>query len=88
VEVQKSDKDTNSKLFYYKNAEDLFKAQETFIKISDHLTRYVDKLDVNLREKYYEILLVVICRGEFRLHSLGYFEECKSLSKKQLELKN
>ncbi|CAD8065815.1 unnamed protein product [Paramecium primaurelia] len=88
IEVQKADKDTNSKLFYYKHQEDLFKAQEYFIKIAEQITKYIDKLDENLREVCYEILLVIIDRGEFRLHSLGYFEECKQLSKKQLELKN
>lgn len=56
--------------------------QQTFIKIADHITNYVDKLDRNLREKYYQILDVVCTRGELRLNQLGYFDECQKLSKK------
>lgn len=34
------------------------------------------------------ILDDVCTRGELRLSQLGYFEECKSLSKRQLNEKN
>ncbi|CAD8211639.1 unnamed protein product [Paramecium pentaurelia] len=88
IAVSKSDKDSQLSQFYYKSYDDLMKGQEIFIKIAENLFNFVDKIEGNIREIYYEILQIVCTRGELSLGSMGYFDDCKQLNKKQLKFKN
>ncbi|EGR29965.1 hypothetical protein IMG5_145140 [Ichthyophthirius multifiliis] len=69
--AQKSHKESITS-FYYKTEEELLKAQLTIIELEKHLIMYADDVDEQLKDNYYELLKLVINRGEFNLSQMCF----------------
>ncbi|KAM3134242.1 hypothetical protein pb186bvf_013662 [Paramecium bursaria] len=63
------------KIFHYKSQQDLIKAQQLFIQISEHLIEYSNTMETIDTERYYRCLNQVLLRGELTLAQMGFFTE-------------
>lgn len=45
------------------------------INLSHHLLNFADEVEDNIKEKYYDLLKVVLNRGEFDLYEMGFAQE-------------
>lgn len=82
--------------FVYQTSEDLLTSQQIFIDLGRHLLEYFDKVPLPLRGLYLECLSLVILRGEFDLHFMGFESDDQSfgqssnfdIDKERLKIKN
>ena len=67
------------KAYVYKNDEDMMQAQLQFIELGLHTLRQVEYVSDLLRESYYNIITLILQRGELDLNSMavGFNEKFK-----------
>lgn len=63
----------------YKGKGELYKAQEVFINLAEHLIDYYNEVDSSMSAKYLELINLINKRGELSLQSLRFNSEEKRL---------
>jgi hypothetical protein len=72
TEVLKESDKRSMVCFVYKNAASGVRSQEIFVELALHCLKFVDFIDQDLKENYYEIMSLVFHRGELDLDQVGF----------------
>jgi len=60
--------------FIYKNVSAGIKSQELLVELACHCLHYVDIVDPSIKGNYFEVINLVLHRGELDLDQVGFVE--------------
>lgn len=82
IEILKKSEKKSMVCLIYKNVSLGIKAQEILIELACHCLQYIDIIDPNIKGKYFEIINLILHRGELDLDQVGFTKsENKSIKK-------